>query len=219
MSTLAILPIKSFDDAKQRLGPGFNPVLRRLLVQAMVSDVLVALRRANSVRGIVAVSSDDDAQRLAGAYGATLLSDDGGGHNGAALKGIRHALAHGYDRALLVAGDCPALDPVELDQLLRRRPRERCAVVVPDRHGAGTNALVLSPPDVLEPSFGPGSRERHVTSAASGGIACDVVEVPSLALDIDTPDDLEALRTMLAGTYGRAAHTRGILRRFVESAR
>ena len=214
MSTLAILPIKSFDDAKQRLGPGLDHALRRLLVEAMVADVLIALRRARSVTATVAVSSDEAAQRIAGAYGASLLYDDGGGHNGAALKGIRHAVAHGFERALLVPGDCPAVDPAELDELLGRDVPGRTALVVPDRHGTGTNALLLKPPDALEPSFGSGSRERHLERAAAAELRCEVVEVPTLALDVDTPEDLDALRLMLASTHGRAAHTRGILRRF-----
>jgi 2-phospho-L-lactate guanylyltransferase len=214
MSTLAILPIKSFDEAKQRLGPSLDHALRRLLVEAMVADVLIALRRARSVAATVAVSSDEAAQRIAGAYGATLLYDDGGGHNGAAMKGIRHAVAHGFERALLVPGDCPALSPDDVDELLRHPARDPCALVVPDRHGTGTNALVLAPPDTLEPGFGPDSCERHVDRATAAGVQCEVIDVPSLALDVDTPDDLEALRQMLAGTHGRAAHTRGILRRF-----
>ncbi len=214
MATLAILPIKSFDEAKQRLGPDLDHALRKLLVEAMVADVLIALRRARSITATVAVSSDEAAQRVAAAYGASLLYDDGGGHNGAALKGIRHAMAHGFDRALLVPGDCPALDPKEIDELLRRNAHAPSALVVPDRHGTGTNALVLCPPDSLEPSFGPGSRDRHVERAAAAGIESAVVDVPTLALDVDTPEDLEALRDLLAGIHGRAAHTRGILRRF-----
>ena len=214
MATVAILPVKSFRDAKQRLEPALEPAPRRLLAEAMFADVLIALRRANSVTATLAVSSDEAAQRIAGAYGASLLHDDGGGHNGAARKGIRHAVAHGFERVLLVPGDCPAVDPGEVDELLRRHRRGPAALVVPDRHGSGTNALVLSPPDALEPSFGPGSRERHVVRAGECELDCEVVEVPTLALDVDTPEDLEALRRMLATTHGRAAHTRGILRRF-----
>ena len=219
MSTLAILPIKSFHDAKQRLVPGMSPGLRRLLVEAMLSDVMVALRRAKTAEATLAVTSDYDAQRIAGAYGALLLPDEGGGHNGAAATGIRYALERGFERALLVPGDCPALDAAEVDALLGRATPERSALVVPDRHRTGTNALVLSPPDALEPSFGPGSCERHMGLAAEAGVPCEVAEVSTLALDVDTPEDLDALRALLARTHGRAAHTRGILRRLAAGAR
>lgn len=212
MATLAILPIKSFDDAKQRLGTSVEPVMRRLLVQAMVADVLIALRRVKGIAETVAVTSDDEAQRIAAAYGATLVADPGGGHNGAAARGLRYALEHGYKRAALLPGDCPALAPAELEALLERSPGS-CAVVVPDRHGTGTNALVLCPPDLLEPSFGPGSRARHVHSAQLRAAPCEVVDVPTLALDVDTPADLDALEALLSSTHGGAAHTRGILRR------
>lgn len=219
MSTLAILPVKRFDEAKQRLVPGLSPGLRRLLVKAMLSDVLVALRRAGALEATLAVSSDEDAQRIAGAYGALLLSDDGGGHNGAAAKGIRYAVQRGFERALLVPGDCPALDPGEVDALLERPAPDRSALVVPDRHGTGTNALLLSPPDVLEPSFGPGSCERHVGLAAAASVPCEVVEISTLALDVDTPEDLDELGVLLTKVHGRAAHTRGIIRRLVMGVR
>ena len=213
MATLAILPVKRLSDAKQRLEPGLDPVMRRLLSQAMLADVLIALRRARQVSQTLAVTSDDDAQRIAGAYGARLVSDEGGGHNGAAARGIRYALEHRFERAVLVPGDCPALSSAELDELLEGTPAARRVVIVPDRHRTGTNALVLTPPDALEPAFGPGSRARHVASAAARGVPCEVVELPTLALDIDTPDDLDALDQVLASTHGGAAHTRGILRR------
>ena len=86
-------------------------------------------------------------------------------------------------------------------------------LVVPDRHGSGTNALVLTPPDVLGPAFGPGSRERHEQRAREAGIAVECVSVSTLGLDVDTLDDLEALRTALEHVRGGASHTRGLLAR------
>jgi 2-phospho-L-lactate guanylyltransferase len=217
MATLAILPVKSFRDAKQRLDPSLLPGPRRLLAEAMFADVLVALRRARSLDRILVVSTDHRAQSIAGAYGASLLDEDDGGHNYAAGRGIHHALDRGIERVLLVPGDCPALDPKEVDELVGRPTEPPSVLIIPDRNGTGTNALLLTPPNALEPSFGPGSCERHVAGADSAGISYEVVDVPTLALDIDTGEDLDELRSMLAGTHGGAAHTRGMLRRLARA--
>ena len=84
---------------------------------------------------------------------------------------------------------------------------------MPDRHGTGTNGLLLSPPRALTPAFGPGSLERHVAGARDGHVSHEVLELTTLGLDVDTPDDLLALRERLATTRGGAAHTRGLLTR------
>ena len=84
-------------------------------------------------------------------------------------------------------------------------------MIVPDRHGTGTNGLLLAPPDAIAPSFGPGSCERHRALARAAGVACRVERVPSLLLDIDTGADLDVLRARLAGHPARAARTRAVL--------
>jgi 2-phospho-L-lactate guanylyltransferase len=211
MSTLAILPIKSFSEAKQRLAPELTAGPRRALAEAMFADVLTALRRAELVDGIVVVTADHGAQQIAGGHGAFVLEDDADGHNPAAAIGIVYALDRGHDRALLVPGDCPLLTAAALDAMLRSAPPGPSAVIVPDRHGTGTNALLLTPPDALSPSFGPESRERHESLARDAGVRGEVAEVAELALDVDTPEDLSALQGALARTHGGAAHTRGML--------
>jgi 2-phospho-L-lactate guanylyltransferase len=216
-STLAILPVKSFGEGKQRLRAELDPGPRRALAEAMFSDVLVALRRAQTIDRVLVVTADHGAQQVAGGHGAMVLDDEEDGHNAAAALGIRQALESGYERALLVPGDCPILDPAELDSLLGRAVAAPSALVIPDRHGTGTNALLLTPPDSLQPAFGPGSCERHMANAGAAGTAAEVVAVPSLALDVDTPEDLAALRSALAGTRGGAAHTRGMLMQLARS--
>jgi len=86
-------------------------------------------------------------------------------------------------------------------------------VVVPDRHGEGTNALLLTPPGAIAPSFGPGSLERHVRAAGAAGMAYTVARIPSLMLDIDTGQDLNELVRVLETRHGRAPCTRDALRR------
>jgi len=215
MSTAAILPIKSFDDAKQRLSPDVNSAIRRALAEAMVSDVLTALRRSRSIKQIFVVSADRQAPMIAAGHGATVLEDSSSGHNDAAMIGIRRALSEGVERVLLVPGDCPLLDADQLDELIAYPVTEPSALIIPDRHGTGTNGLLLTPPESLTPSFGEGSCARHFELALSQGATPEVVSVQSLALDIDTADDLEELRAVLRSTRGGAASTRGMLSRLM----
>ena len=90
-------------------------------------------------------------------------------------------------------------------------------VIVPDRHGEGTNALLLSPPDAIEPSFGPGSLARHVAAAEAAGVAHAVERMPTLMIDVDTGDDLAELMAILEGRRGQAPSTRGALRQLDRS--
>lgn len=206
--TQAILPIKSFDAAKRRLQDHYAASQRRQLAEAMFCDVLVALEKTEALTGTLVVSADPRAQEIARRHGARVHGDDDRGHNRASLAGIRDALARGADRALLVPGDCPLLSQTELDRLLARPAGDRSVIIVPDRHGTGTNALLLSPPDVLAPAFGPGSCHRHAASARAAKVTAEVVQVPTLALDVDTSADLQQLRAELANRHDGAAVTR-----------
>lgn len=210
MKTLAILPVKSFGAAKQRLAESLGAGSRQALAQAMFADVLSSIRRVPELDAIVVVTSDRSAESAAAADRLAVLRDsDEAGHSEAAMIGIRHALAEGYDRVVLVPGDTPLLRPAELAGLLTGASR---VVIVPDRHGTGTNALVLSPPDAIAPSFGPGSLARHVAAAEQAGVPHSVEDVPGLALDVDTPADLAELIAELELRRGQAPSTRGTLR-------
>ena len=218
--TFAILPVKRFGVAKARLGDEISAGTRRALAESMVTDVLMALRRTDAVDEVFVITSEPTADAIGRGYGATVLVDDAEeGQSPATLIGIAHAIEQGAGRVVLVPGDCPALDPRELSELLSRDTPARSVTIVPDRHGTGTNALVLSPPDVIEPSFGPDSRARHEALAAAAGVTCEVVNVETLAIDVDTADDLDALRVALANRRGGAAHTRGMLSRLAGRAR
>jgi 2-phospho-L-lactate guanylyltransferase len=210
------VPIKILANAKQRLGDALERGSRRSLVQAMFSDVLGALRRTESVDAIAVVTDDVVAESLASGDRIAVLPDGReAGQSHATEIGISYARDHGFDRVLLVPGDTPLLDPVELEEMLARCEREAVAVaVVPDRHGTGTNALLISPPGTFAPSFGPDSLERHLTAAREDGVVHRVEHVPSLALDIDTPADLAALWAVVDAQRRGAQRTRGTLAQF-----
>ena len=217
MPTIAILPVKNLDDAKQRLAPSLHLGRRRALVEAMLADALLALSRTEAIDQTLVVTADRAAARIASGYGASVVDDTGHSHSEAAQVGIKRALSLGASRVLLAPGDCPLIDQTELDELLARHVPPRSVVIVPDRHGEGTNALLLTPPGVMTPAFGEGSRARHTELATAQGATPEVAELPSLALDIDTPDDLEELIRRFATTRGRAAHTRGMMNQLMRS--
>jgi 2-phospho-L-lactate guanylyltransferase len=218
MRTAAVLPVKSFDRAKQRLGASVDDALRTALARAMVADVLRALAEAESIERTIVVTREPAVAAAAREQGAIAIDDQAeSGQPAAVTLGVRRALAEGFDRVLCVPGDCPALDAGELDALLRAAPSgasergEPEVVILPDRHGTGTNGLLLAPPDAIPPAFGPGSCERHRELALAAGISCRVQQLPSLLLDVDTGADLAALRERLSGHGARASHTRAVL--------
>jgi 2-phospho-L-lactate guanylyltransferase len=226
MRTAAILPVKRFSLAKQRLGASLADALRLELAQAMVADVLLALAETERNEITIVLTREESVAQAAAELGALVLVDVAeAGQSAAAELGARHAMARGIERVLCVPGDCPALDPSELDALLgarfggeRRGASEPQVVIVPDRHGTGTNGLLLSPPDVITPSFGPESFERHRALALAAGVACLVERPPSLLLDIDTGADLAALRALpiaerARGQRALAPNTRAVLAR------
>jgi 2-phospho-L-lactate guanylyltransferase len=214
MRTAAILPVKRFARAKQRLGASVAERLRLELAEAMVADVLLALAQTDAIASTILVTGERSVAEAARAQGAIVIEDvQERGQPAAAALGVARALAEGIERVLCVPGDCPTLDPAELDALLRLDadggPAE--VVVVPDRHGTGTNGLLLAPPNAIPPSFGPGSCERHLELARAAGLACRVERVPTLLLDIDTGADLDVLRARLAAHPARARRTRAVL--------
>src|SRR5215207_150382 len=211
MRTAAVLPVKSFGRAKQRLDAAVGQPDRGELAAAMLGDVLAALRAAGGLADLIVVTAEPRATGAARAAGAHVVDDPvEAGQSDAAARGIRAAIARGAHRVLLVPGDCPTLAAGEVERLLGGFPGAGL-VIVPDRHGSGTNALRIAPPGAIEPSFGPGSFARHAVRGAAAGARVRVAHAPSLELDVDTPGDLAALRAALAARPGAAPRTRALL--------
>jgi 2-phospho-L-lactate guanylyltransferase len=200
----AIIPVKRFAAAKQRLVEAVGPQGRASLTKAMLADVLVAVTAAELVERVIVVTGEGRAEKVAlhcaqrARTPIEVFQDpDDHGHSEAATLGIVRARALGAEAVALLPGDCPLLVADELDAALSRLSPGSVSVV-PDRHGTGTNALLMCPADAIGPAFGPDSRDRHVERARRRELEAVVEEVPSLALDLDTAEDLEALREALA---------------------
>ena len=161
---------------------------RRDLVERLLQRTVAAALATPGVTEVVVVSPDPEVLDVAVAAGARPLLQRSRGLN-PALREARTAI--GADRLLVVPGDLPAVTADDLAAVLAAGDTagEPSVVLAPDRHGRGTNALLLSPPEVVDPAFGGDSRAAHAWLASAAGAA--FLEVPgALGLDIDTPDDL-----------------------------
>jgi 2-phospho-L-lactate guanylyltransferase len=219
MRATAIIPVKRFGDAKQRLLTTLDRPQRAALVKAMLTDVLGAVTDARAIERVIVVTAEGRAERIALAHAQrvqtpieVLQEPSDRGHPEAATLGIIRAKALGAECAALLPGDCPLLDAGELDAALDRMHPGRVAVV-PDRHGSGTNALLMAPSDAMGPAFGPDSRARHTDRAERAGHEVAVEPLASLSLDIDTPDDLDAMIAVLEVEPERATATAAELAR------
>jgi 2-phospho-L-lactate guanylyltransferase len=209
----AIIPVKRFARAKQRLLETLDRRQRAAVVKAMLADVLAAVTAAERIERLIVITGETRAERIAMHHARrvktpieVLRDPDDNGHSEAATLGIIRALSLGAQCTALLPGDCPLLDPGELDAALERMRPGRVAVV-PDRHGTGTNALLLAPADAIGPAFGEGSFERHRERATKAGYEAAAERLESLALDLDTPDDLAALAAELSDHPQRAPAT------------
>jgi 2-phospho-L-lactate guanylyltransferase len=196
LKTTAIVPVKRLDAANERLQDALSPEARKRLAEAMLLDTFSKLRRSRMLDELVVVTADPTVERQARWFDhEVLLQRDDAGHSQAAQAGARTAMAAGSERVAMLPVDCPLLDPEQLDRHLGRTPQ--AALIVPDRHGTGTNALVLSPPDIFAPAFGPDSCSRHISRARASHVGFALEEIDSLAMDLDTPEDMIELRDRL----------------------
>ncbi len=213
MNATAIVPVKRFGRAKQRLLGSLDRPQRAAIVKAMLADVLAAIGRAERVERVVVVTGEGRAERVALRAAQrmrtpleVLRDPKDAGHSEAAVLGIVRAKALGATCVALLPGDCPLLDSAELDAALERLS-DGVVGVIPDRHATGTNGLLLAPADAIGPAFGPESRDRHLGRGAAAGYEARLEELPSLALDLDTPEDLAALTEVLSREPQRAPAT------------
>jgi 2-phospho-L-lactate guanylyltransferase len=212
MGVAAIVPVKRFGQAKRRLAEKLGDDAVRQLAREMLGDVLDAIGTSAVVERTLVVTSEWDLPETKAGWYVIPDSRRRSTHSGAAQRGVERALREGAWCAALLPGDCPLLDPAELDGALRRARPGRVGIV-PDRHGTGTNALILCPPDAIAPAFGEGSRARHERLATDAGLEPAIERLFSLAIDVDTAEDLGVLRQALERNPELAPRTARALRR------
>ena len=194
----ALLPLKDFPNAKQRLAGVLDGGQRIALLEAMAGDVLQALADHPDMDGTLVISDDPAARRLARQYGAEFVSEGELGVHGlnAVVQATVTQLARdGEDEVFILHGDLPLVDAAEIGQMIRphRLAQSPALTLATDRLGDGSNGVLCSASANIVFAYGKGSCARHREQAQSAGMNCQVLTLPGLSCDIDTPDDLFAL--------------------------
>lgn len=195
----AIVPLKSPLTAKSRLSAVLSADQRRDLFFELARRVIVALRATPGIAQVAVVTASDDVARFAGECGAVVLrqSRDAGTAQAFAAAIAQLRPLH-IGKLLMIAGDLPLISSHALEPLLAAAAHHDI-VIVPDRLGVGTNALLCSPPDAIAPCFGADSFGRHLAAARATDLTHRVLHIDELALDIDVPADLEHLKRLQGG--------------------
>jgi 2-phospho-L-lactate/phosphoenolpyruvate guanylyltransferase len=202
-SIWAVMPVKSFAVAKQRLMPLLSSGERAEFARLMLEDVFEALAACKGLAGAVMITGDDAARRMARAYGAVVVGDDSLDLNAAVRRGREFVREPGAGM-IVVPSDIPLLPSSVIEQLIGGLSQHRSVALVPATRDGGTNLLACCPVDAIDPCFGPDSFQRHCAAAGSAGIAPAVISSEQAGLDIDRPEDLAAFVAVESETRSRA---------------
>ncbi len=189
-----VLPIKAFEQAKDRLSSVLTSSQRKHLAQTTALGVIEAARDAH----VFVVCDNDEVALWATSHGATVVPQIDSGLNAAVREGV--AATYGYERVMIVHSDIPL--PNGLGDLLSAQVADNTVVIVPDRHQDGTNVLVIPTNCKFDFHYGAKSFNAHVAEAKKLGLEIQIINDDELALDIDTPDDLHALPAQWLQQHG-----------------
>lgn len=195
MSLWAIVPVKTLRRGKSRLSGVLTEDERKHLIQTLLANTLKTLSSVPEISQTLVVSSDSAALALARDLGARTVQEDGTPELNMALRRATVvAKVYATDGVLILPADLPLLRVEDIRTILLHAYPPPVVVIVPDRHRDGTNALFTSPAGLISYSYGPGSFKKHCESAKELGARLEICEIPTVALDLDLPEDLDLLK-------------------------
>jgi len=187
----AVVPVKEFEGAKERLSSALSPKERRLLATTMLEDVLDAVSAVKELAGVLVVTVDPAAASLAGRYGARIVTEGArDGHTGAVTAASRLLAREGRTGMMTMPGDIPRLSRAEIAATLEAHQPAPSFTIVPAHDDLGSNMIICSPPNAVPLRFGEDSFYPHLDAARKQGIEPLVVRHPGIGMDIDNPVDL-----------------------------
>ncbi len=194
MTIWAIVPVKPLNRAKSRLAPVLTREQRARLSRRLLVNTLDVLAKVPAIEHTLVVSRDSSALALARKHGARTVTERGKPRlDRALIRATLVAQGYGVSAVLVLPADLPLITAEAIEDFIAHAKEAPIVVLAPDHHGTGTNALLSAPPGLIEYEFGPDSFHRHLARAQESGVRVEVCSLPSVALDLDNPEDLEQL--------------------------
>jgi len=197
MTIWAIVPVKPLRRGKSRLAGTLSEDERAELNQSLLQHTLNTLTDIRELEQVLVISRDPHALTIARQHGARTVREDGQPElNTALTRATVVAQVHATRGVLILPADLPLISREDVLTLIDKAGEPPVVVIAPDRHGKGTNALLISPSGLIEYDFGENSFQRHCERARQAGARLEIVDLPSLGLDLDLPEDLEIIREL-----------------------
>jgi len=197
MTLWAIVPVKPLRRGKSRLAGALSGDERTELNRSLLQNTLKTLSELRELEEVLVVSRDPQALTIARNYGARTVREYGQSELNISLKRATViAQVYATRGVLVLPADLPLVSREDIITLIERASEPPVVVIAPDRHEKGTNALLISPAGLIEYDFGENSFQRHSERVKHAGVRLEIVNLPSLGLDLDLPEDLELIRKM-----------------------
>jgi 2-phospho-L-lactate guanylyltransferase len=197
MTLWAIVPVKPLRRGKSRLAGTLTEDERTELNRSLFEHTLETLAASEEVDEVLVISRDTNALAMARSHGARTVQEDGQSQLNTALKRATIiAKVYATHGVLVLPADLPLISSNDIHELIKRAVEPPVVVIAPDRRGRGTNALLISPPGLIEYDFGENSFQSHCEQVKRADARLEIVDLPSLGLDLDIPEDFELIKTL-----------------------
>jgi len=180
VTVFVIIPVKRLDNAKSRLSSILTDDERKQFCLKMLEDVLGTVKSTKHPHETVVVSKDPLVSKI---------KERKAGLNKTVSEAVDWCVERGAASVLVLPADVPLVAPTDLNRIFTFG--EKASMVISSsRNGKGTNALLLTPPNVSPTFYGPHSFQRHIKEAKKLKISFHRYRSSRIALDIDTVKDL-----------------------------
>ncbi len=192
MKIAAIIPVKTFSNAKTRLDLSLHK--KEGLCKVMLEEILHIISISTQIEKIIIVTKEEKAIEIGKKFDAIIIIDEKEeSANSAVALADKYLLENDFDASIVFPQDIPYIKTQDIDFMLNYMDTPNFAIVVPSRRFDGTNALVRMPVDLMKTHYDDDSYKIHMNTAKEHTLNVALVFVKRIMWDVDNAEDLEFL--------------------------